>query len=51
MSDRTYFDLEGDFVGVFAVDGYQLKYLRLRTSDTAQERLQQTDVASRFPKS
>jgi (2Fe-2S) ferredoxin len=42
MSDKTYFDLEGDFVGIFALDGYKLKYLLLRTVDR--------DVSIEIPK-
>jgi (2Fe-2S) ferredoxin len=33
MSNETYFQLEGEFLGVCALDGYKLKYLRLRTAD------------------
>ena len=33
MTNETYFQLEGEFLGVCALDGYKLKYLRLRTAD------------------
>jgi (2Fe-2S) ferredoxin len=33
MTNETYFQLEGDFLGVCAIDGYKLKYLRLRTAE------------------
>ena len=33
MTNEIYFDLEGEFLGVCAIDGYKLKYLRLRTAD------------------
>jgi (2Fe-2S) ferredoxin len=31
MTNEIYFQLEGEFLGVCAIDGYQLKYLRLKT--------------------
>ncbi|WP_310481149.1 (2Fe-2S) ferredoxin domain-containing protein [Chamaesiphon sp. VAR_48_metabat_403] len=33
MTNEAYFQLEGEFLGVCAIDGYKLKYLRLRTAD------------------
>lgn len=33
MTSETYFHLEGKFLGVCALDGYKLKYLRLRTAE------------------
>jgi (2Fe-2S) ferredoxin len=33
MTNETYFHLEGEFLGVCAIDGYKLKYLRLRTAE------------------
>jgi hypothetical protein len=39
MTNETYFHLEGDFLGVCALDGYLLKYMRLRTADSPQERV------------
>lgn len=33
MTNEIYFQLEGEFLGVCAIDGYKLKYLRLRTAD------------------
>jgi len=33
MSNELNFDLEGEFIGVCALEGYKLKYLRLRTVD------------------
>jgi (2Fe-2S) ferredoxin len=33
MTNETYFQLEGEFLGVCALDGYKLKYLQLRTAD------------------
>jgi hypothetical protein len=33
MTNETYFQLEGEFLGVCAIDGYKLKYLRLRTAE------------------
>ena len=33
MTNEIYFHLEGEFLGVCAIDGYKLKYLRLRTAD------------------
>jgi (2Fe-2S) ferredoxin len=33
MTNETHFYLEGEFLGVCAIDGYKLKYLRLRTAD------------------
>ncbi len=42
MNNETYFHLEGEFLGVCALDGYKLKYLRLRTADT--------DVIIKVPK-
>ena len=33
MTNETYFHLEGEFLGVCALDGYKLKYLRLRTAE------------------
>jgi (2Fe-2S) ferredoxin len=33
MTNATYFHLEGEFLGVCALDGYKLKYLRLRTAE------------------
>lgn len=42
MTNEIYFHLEGEFLGVCAIDGYKLKYLRLRTADT--------DVVIKVPK-
>ncbi len=33
MTNEIYFHLEGEFLGVCAIDGYKLKYLRLRTAE------------------
>ncbi|AFY93359.1 (2Fe-2S) ferredoxin domain-containing protein [Chamaesiphon minutus] len=33
MTNEICFQLEGEFLGVWAIDGYKLKYLRLRTAD------------------
>lgn len=33
MTNEIYFHLEGEFLGVCAIDGYNLKYLRLRTTE------------------
>ena len=33
MTNETYFHLEGEFLGVCALYGYKLKYLRLRTAE------------------
>jgi (2Fe-2S) ferredoxin len=33
MNNETYFQIEGEFLGVCALDGYKLKYLRLRSAD------------------
>lgn len=33
MTNEIYFHLEGEFLGVCAIDGYKLKYLRLRTTE------------------
>lgn len=33
MSNESSFDLEGEFIGVCALESYKLKYLRLRTID------------------
>jgi (2Fe-2S) ferredoxin len=33
MTNEIYFQLEGEFLGVCAIDGYKLKYLRLRTAE------------------
>lgn len=33
MTNEIYFHLEGEFLGVCALDGYKLKYLRLRTAE------------------
>jgi (2Fe-2S) ferredoxin len=33
MTNETYFQIEGEFLGVCALDGYKLKYLRLRSTD------------------
>jgi (2Fe-2S) ferredoxin len=46
MTNETYFQLEGEFLGVCALDGYKLKYLRLRTVDSPQQR----DVVIKVPK-
>ncbi|WP_181243658.1 (2Fe-2S) ferredoxin domain-containing protein [Chamaesiphon polymorphus] len=43
MTNETYFHLEGEFLGVCAIDGYKLKYLRLRTAD-------ERDVIIKVPK-
>ncbi|WP_373542842.1 (2Fe-2S) ferredoxin domain-containing protein [Chamaesiphon sp.] len=47
MTNEIYFQLEGEFLGVCALDGYKLKYLRLRTVDAPQ---QQRDVVIKVPK-
>ncbi len=33
MTNEIYFQLEGEFLGVCAIDSYKLKYLRLRTAE------------------
>ncbi len=33
MTNEIYFQLEGEFLGVCALDGYKLKYLQLRTAE------------------
>jgi (2Fe-2S) ferredoxin len=33
MTNEIYFQLEGEFLGVWAIEGYKLKYLRLRTAE------------------
>lgn len=33
MTNEIYFQLEGEFLGVCALDGYKLKYLRLRAAE------------------
>ena len=50
MIDKTYFQLDGEFLGVCAIDGYKLNYLRLRTVDSPQERLRQRDILVKVPK-
>ncbi len=42
MTNETYFQLEGEFLGVCALEGYKLKYLQLRTADR--------DVVVKIPK-
>jgi NADH:ubiquinone oxidoreductase subunit E len=50
MTNKTYFQMEGEFLGVCALDGYKLKYMWLRTADSPQERLCQRDFLVKIPK-
>lgn len=50
MTSETYFQLEGEFLGVCALDGYKLKYMRLRTTDSAQGQMNQGDLVIKIPK-